>query len=84
MSKPESEEEKKKILLNAAVDKHMSETCSLCGGKARLEEVESTCCKCGAEVHYKKTCLACGFVSFVHRHLVPSEETEDSENSFAA
>jgi len=47
----------------------LNENCSKCGGKAKLETVECSC-KCGATIHYRKTCLVCGFVSYVHRYVL--------------
>lgn len=49
--------------------------CAKCRGtNIKLEPLPNGTCSCGAAEHYKKTCLDCGFVSYIHRHILVIED----------
>jgi len=56
-----------------AMDK--AHRCSKCKGRVKLEKIPDTC-HCGAPEHYKKTCLTCGFVSYIHRYIIETPKPE--------
>lgn len=44
--------------------------CTKCGSSRIIfEEIKDCKCKCGANIHFHKTCFDCGFKSIIHRSI---------------
>lgn len=57
----------------AQYNNRMFNTCSKCGGSA-VSTPDYHLCPCGAQLHFLKKCLVCGFETTIHRNIYPDYE----------